>query len=50
MTNQSLLKTVIVIILSIVMTAISILFVGLNTSERNLIYTKINTLRYRSHD
>ena len=50
MTNQSLLKTVIVIILSIVMTAISILFVGLNTSERNLIYTKLNTLRYRSHD
>lgn len=48
--NQSLLKTVIVIISSIVMTVISILFVGLNTAERNLIYSKISALKHRSHD
>ena len=50
MANQSLLKTVVVIIFSVVITTISILFVGLNTTERNLIYSKINALRYRSHD
>lgn len=47
--NQSLLKTGIIIVLSIALTAISILFAGLSTAERNLIYSKISTLRHRSH-
>ncbi len=49
-TNQSLLGTGIVIIVTIVLTTISILFAGLNAVERDLICSKISALRHRIHD
>ena len=49
-TNQSLLGAGIVIILTIVLTTVSILFAGLSTAERDLIYSKISTLKHRIHD
>ena len=48
--NLGLLKTIIVIILTIVVTAITILFAGLNTTERNLIHNKINALKHKTYD
>lgn len=49
-TGHSLLKAGCVIVLSLLLTALSILFVGLSRVERNLIRSKISTLRHGSHD